>query len=245
MQSRNPKLSVVILCYRAEEQAITFSEEIIKLTENLGISYELVLVANYHKKSKHFDRTPGLVRDFAKNNPRIPITVVAKEKEGMMGWDMISGLNAVKGEAIAVIDGDGQMPANDVIKVYKRLVETNSDIAKTYRVVRFDGAKRIIISKVYNFIAKLLFPKIKVYDINSKPKIFKREALEKLKLESGGWFIDAEIIIKASGLGMTIAETPTEFHSNKLRPSFIKTFSILEFFGNLILYRLKLWRNKL
>ena len=78
-----------------------------------------------------------------------------------------------------------------------------------------------------------------------KPKIFTREALEKLKLTSNDWFIDAEIIIQASRLNFSIKEIPTIFYVNKQRSSFLKFKAILEFISNLIRYRIKMFKGTL
>lgn len=78
MLSKEPKLSIVILCYRAEEQAIIFAREMLQLMNKLRINYELVLVANHQKDSANSDRMPKSVRDLAVNNLGLPITVVAK-----------------------------------------------------------------------------------------------------------------------------------------------------------------------
>jgi glycosyltransferase involved in cell wall biosynthesis len=242
MSEKGPELSVVVLCYRSGDFASVFAAELKKVLEENRLDYEMVLVGNYQPAMKDSDKTPAIVRNLAAGDPRI--IAVVKEKQGMMGWDMRSGLEAASGQAIAVIDGDGQMPVIDVVRVYRKLVEGDFEIAKTYRTIRFDGLKRVLISKVYNLAAKILFPSVKVRDINSKPKIFRRSALEKLRLESDGWFIDAEIIIKASNFGISIGEVPTEFHSNKHRPSFVRAGAIFEFIFNLLYYRLKLWGTR-
>jgi glycosyltransferase involved in cell wall biosynthesis len=186
---------------------------------------------------KGIDTTPEIVKKFAESDPRI--VAVVREKEGMMGWDMRTGLNQATGETIAVIDGDGQMPPEDIIKVYDALILNKSDIAKTYREHRFDGFKRILISRVYNFLFRILFPKARVRDVNSKPKIFTREALSKLNLTSDGWFIDAEMIINAGRLGLTISEVPTDFYVNENRDSFIGFAAILEFIKNLFIFKIR------
>ena len=76
-------------------------------------------------------------------------------------------------------------------------------------------------------------------DMNSKPKIMKKEFYEKINLESNGWFIDAEIMILARRMNVKIGEIETVFHSMDSRPSFVKPLSIIEFLGNLISYRIK------
>jgi glycosyltransferase involved in cell wall biosynthesis len=236
MNTSMPDISVVILCYKSKEIVLPFVAEMKRDLEKRGISYELVLVANYNAHEEGKDSTPGIVENLAKNDPTI--TPVIKVKEGMMGWDMRSGLDVASGKTIAVIDGDGQMPVEDVIKVYDALVSGNYDFAKTYRTTRLDGLKRRIISKSYNFLLKLLFPKVRVKDANSKPKIFTREALKKIKLTSNDWFIDAEIMIEASRLSLRIIEVPTVFRENMHRRSFVKNSTVFEFLKNLIKYRL-------
>ena len=233
-----PDLSVVILCYRAEDFVPVFVREMKETLEKEQLNYELVLVANYHQDAPKPDKTPEIVRQLAQNDPRI--VVVAREKEGMMGWDMRTGLDAATGENIAVIDGDGQMPPQDIIKVYNLLKEGKFDVAKTYRDERFDGLVRVVISRVYNFVFKILFPKTTVRDVNSKPKIFTRAALDQLKLTSDDWFIDAEIIIRATQLRFSIGEVETQFFPNKYRNSFVRFTTIFEFIKNFLHFR---WGN--
>jgi hypothetical protein len=77
-------------------------------------------------------------------------------------------------ENLAVIDGDGQMHCEDVIRVYRKLINENVELAKTYRINRDDGIYRKTISIVYNMVFKILFPGLMSRDINSKPKVMSR-----------------------------------------------------------------------
>jgi len=230
---KTPNLSVVVLAYRSAETISSFVDSLIACLEADEPDWELVLVGNYFEDTG--DKTPDVVADLAKENPRI--CAITRVKEGMMGWDMRSGLQAASGKVLAVIDGDGQMPVKDVIRVYKKLRDGNLDLAKTYRLQRDDGAYRGIISAVYNVIFQLLFPGLNSLDINSKPKVVTRAAYEKMDLKSDGWFIDAEIMIQARRMKFKTGEVETVFHSINSRPSFVKPLSILEFLANLVWYR--------
>jgi len=152
---------------------------------------------------------------------------------------MKSGLQAATGNKLAVIDGDGQMPCTDVMRVYNLMVEKGYDLVKTVRVKRSDGFYRMFISAVYNLLFKIMFPGINARDMNSKPKILTRELYQRMNLESDGWFVDAEIMIRARHLKIGIGEIETTFHSIDTRPSFVKPLAILEFLANLIWYRIK------
>ena len=230
-----PEISVVVLAYRSAATIRNFVDSLIDSLEKENLLWEIVLVGNYFAEVE--DRTPEVVRDIAARDS--PIKAVVKIKKGMMGWDMKSGLQAATGKSLAVIDGDGQMPSSDVIRVYQLMKKNGLDLAKTYRAKRNDSSYRRLISVGYNILFKLLFPGVNAWDMNSKPKIMTREFYEKMNLESNGWFIDAEIMIFARRLQARIGEVQTVFLSMDSRPSFVKPFSILEFLGNLFWYRVK------
>jgi glycosyltransferase involved in cell wall biosynthesis len=230
-----PEISVVVLAYRSATTITSFVDSLVDSLENEKLLWEIVLVGNYFEGVG--DKTPEVVRGISARDSRIKaITVI---KKGMMGWDMKTGLQVATGRTLAVIDGDGQMPSSDVIRVYQLMIKNGLDFAKTYRTKRNDGTYRRLISVVYNILFKLLFPGINAWDMNSKPKIMTREFYKKVYLESNGWFIDAEIMIFVRRLRAKIEEIETEFLSMDSRPSFVKPLSILEFLGNLFWYRVK------
>jgi glycosyltransferase involved in cell wall biosynthesis len=191
-----------------------------------------VLVGNYIEGSD--DETPQVVAKLAERSDNI--RTVIRPKQGMMGWDMRMGLDAARGTYIGVIDGDGQFPPESIIACLLKCELEDLDLTKTYRVIRDDGLYRRFISMVYNTIFSLLFG-FKVRDINSKPKIIRRDKYELLHLESDDWFADAEIIIRARELGLKIGETPVHFAINDNRGSFVKPKAIFEFSSNLLRYR--------
>ena len=228
-----PKISVVILAYRSGEGIRNFIKSMIQSLETNEPDWEIILVANHFVDDG--DLTPCIVNEIAQSHPRI--RTVTRIKEGMMGWDMKSGLEAATGRILAVIDGDGQMPFENVIDVYRKLRDEDLDLVKTFRTQRSDGLYRKTISVVYNIIFNILFPGLKSRDINSKPKIITREVYDRMNLKSNGWFIDAAIMIQAGKMDLKISEIPTVFHRIDFRPSFIKFRSVWEFFVNLLWYR--------
>jgi glycosyltransferase involved in cell wall biosynthesis len=232
-------ISVVILCYRAGRGAEAFVRRVISALNQETENWEAVLVGNYLKGVP--DETPQVVRALAAEDPRIK--AVTLEKEGMMGWDARSGLGRATGWTIALIDGDGQMPAEDLVRVYRTLAAGGLDMVKTYRKRRDDGFLRWANSVIYNAVFRFLFPGFKVRDVNSKPKILAREFYEKLDLRSDDWFLDAEIIIQARRLGCRLAEVPTVFLQSRTRPSFIRVKHLIEFLGNLSAARVREFRR--
>lgn len=239
-----PELSVVVLGYRASQKLRSFVDELVGYLRKDNIDYQIVLVGNYWPGSE--DITPLVVKELAQANSRIK--PVVKPKQGGMGWDMRSGLETADGKLITIIDGDGQMPAKDVIRVYQKIKEENLDFVKTYREKRFDNSWRKTISFFYNLFFKILFPGLNIIDVNSKPKILNRELFNKLNLTSDDWFVDAEMMIQIRRHNIRIGEIPTVFKESEKKSSFVKFPAIFEFIKNLIKARihesLNYWRDK-
>ena len=235
-----PELSIVILCYRSEERIIAFAEEVKVLALTLTSSFEIILVGNYIEGSN--DKTPYYI-DLIANNDTVYKTV-CKPKEGMMGWDMRTGLSITEGKYICVIDGDGQFPIDSIRDCFKVIKTGNFQLVKTYRRKRDDGFYRRMISVFYNLFFKILFPKIKSNDVNSKPKILTRTAYEQMDLESDDWFIDAEIMLNLHKLKLPFHEIPTDFYKLEGRTSFVKISAITEFCKNLIKAWIHFNKNK-
>lgn len=230
-----PTLSVVVLCYRAGESAISFTNKLENHLNSFEPNFQLVLVGNYLAGSD--DKTGDIIIELAKKDEKIK--PIIKPKEGMMGWDMRMGMEAADGKYICVIDGDGQFPIDSIEKAYKLIIEKDFDLVKTFREARYDGAYRKFISFWYNVLFRMLFPGLNSRDINSKPKIIKREAFKKLNLHSNDWFADAEIMLEVRRLKLTFAEFPVIFSQIKDRRSFVKVSAILEFMRNLVTYRFR------
>src|SRR3989344_4097770 len=233
-----PELSVVVLCYRSGKTIIPYLGQMEKELKDGGMdNYELVLVGNYLPGSD--DKTPDIIRQLALKNPKI--LPVIMEKRGMLGWDVRTGFKAATGEAIALIDGDGQMPSKDIGRLYRVLKSGEFDLVKTFRKTRMDGPYRRFISSWYNMIFHILFPKVSFRDINSKPKLITRGAYNKMNLSCDGWFIDGEIMLESMHHDLNVAEVPTVFHENEWRGSFVRIWTIFQFLWHMVVYRFKYW----
>jgi len=229
-----PELSAIVLCYRA-------GHDIERLVGSLhdqlcasDVSHELVLVANYDEGSD--DPTPDLVRRFASQHGNV--VAVAEVKSGAMGWDMRSGFAASTGQIMIVIDGDEQNPVEDVLQMHRQMQRTGAEVMKGRRVARFDGYYRHFVSIVFNALFVCLFRTRGLWDINGKPKGLTRRAYERMDLRSDDWFIDAEIVLAARKLGLTVHELPVVFRVNVHRRSFVRIAAIGEFLRNMAAHRL-------
>jgi len=232
-----PNISIIILCYRSGNYAKIYLDRVLQhLFINKIVSYEIILVGNYVEGEN--DITPNIVKDLAHNNKQVKY--LALPKKGWLGWDVRKGIEESLGDYIAIIDGDGQMPAKDIIRVYNKIRNEDLDLVLTYRKKRGDGLYRFVLSNTYNLLTKILFPGIPFRDMNSKPKIIKRSSLNLLNLSVDNWTIDAEIMLQSWQNNLKIQEIATDFHGQPGgRKSFVGKSSIFQFIFFLLRFRIR------
>lgn len=229
-----PELSVVVLCYRAEDELPHVVAPLHAELEAEGVPYELVLVANYWPGQQ--DRTPEYAEAFARDHPNV--LVVATPKHGDMGWDLRSALAAAAGDYLVYLDGDGQVPAPAALDVYRRLEQSGADVAKGRRHLREDGSVRSITSLGFNLLFRIVFGTRGLWDVNGQPKGLTRAAYERLDLRTDDWFTDAEILLKARAVGLEIVEVPVRFLAKRTRGSHVGPATVWEFLVNMLRWRL-------
>lgn len=236
-ESPPPDLSVIVLCYRAGPSAAAIVEGLREALEAGTIpNHQLVLVGN-HQPDDLDDPTPRVVSELTRSDERVVCSAV--EKRGMMGWDLRSGLRLATGRVLAVIDGDGQIVPEDVVRGYRLLLNDDLDLVLARRRSRHDGLRRRLLSSGFNALFRALFPGTGAHDVNGKPKLMTRAAYEQLDLRSDDWFIDAEILLQARRLGLRRAEFDTDFLGLAGRRSFVNLRTVAEFVVNLASFRVR------
>jgi len=209
-----------------------------KLTEDLLE----VLAANFKEHEVIIvddgstDGTSEIADDLCKKNNGC-VRVIHHEKSRGYGNALKAGFDAAQYELVFFTDGDYQFDMKDLNRVIPYIKD--NDIVVGYRQGRKDSKHRIWLSRGYNLLIRMLFD-LKLKDIDSSFKLFRRSALEKITIESGGYFIDTEIMVKAKRQGLRIKEIgvshlPRTFGESKVRMTHIIT----------TLYEIAMLRKKL
>lgn len=223
-------LSLVIPFYNEEESARPVVSELVNAFEKAAVDCELVLVNN-----GSVDATPRILQELAKEKPSRLKVVHVPVNQGY-GWGIINGLKLASGDYVGHMCGDGQIRPQDVLRVFDCLRNGNYDLVKVKRTVRKDRIIRRVLSKAYNLLFFTAF-NVKTLDVNSSPKILKKEALAVISPQAKDWFIDAEIMIKAKYLDLRISEVPVEFLEREKGKSHVSFATIGEFARNMLDYR--------
>ena len=238
--NKNCRVSLALLFYNEEENVIPVVAVLKDALTGAGMDFELILVDNGSR-----DRTPDLIHELVSNDPRLK-KVTVNENLGY-GWGAINGLNAASGEWIGFMAGDSQIDPEDVVKLLNQR-QSGCDLIKVRRTLRQDGFIRAWISNMYVMMVSVLFG-LPFYDINATPRIFRRQWLDSFMLTSKDWFLDAEILIKAKFLGLTVKEIPIIFRKREAGKSNVNLLTVFEFLKNIVRFRfgkeLSQWKRKI
>lgn len=227
-----PAISLVIPLYNEEDNVRSLVATLGNALERAGLVFELLLVDNGSS-----DATGRLVDELCGEDPRLrKVSVTVNEG---YGHGILRGLAEARGRHLAFMCGDLQVSEGDVVRILTHAIEGRFDLCKASRVERHDGAKRKFFSFALNKLVPLVFATLG-RDVNGTPKVMTRELYSRLDLESKRWFIDAEIMIKATAMpGIRIAEVPVVFRARREGRSAVRCLpASLEFLREMARYRM-------
>jgi glycosyltransferase involved in cell wall biosynthesis len=234
----NPDVSFVVPCYNEEELIGYTLPRLHSAFEKAGYLLELIAVDNGST-----DRTGEIIKELAARFPSIVYHRV--EVNQGYGFGIISGIAQCTAPWIGMIPADGQVDAEDVVRLYEAVLTTNGNVlGKVRRRFRMDGLYRKAVSASYNMFVRLLYPNLESIDVNGSPKLLPAHILKAMKLESKGWLLDPEIMIKAYYMGVHVMELNVFARMRGNGVSHVKVMTCWEFLQNLLKFRLsKKWRQ--
>jgi glycosyltransferase involved in cell wall biosynthesis len=226
-------VAIALPLYDEEGNVGPVVEDLLDAFRKAGLELTITLVDNGSR-----DGTRAEVE--ALENANIEVQGVYLDKNQGYGGGILAGMNAAPptAQVVGYMWGDGQVAAEDVIRVYRRLVADNADISKARRVQRKDGWRRTIVTRVYNTVTLWWFH-ITSNDTNGCPKLFTREAWDALGPQSVDWFLDPEIMIGVANRGMKLAEVDVISKARDFGASKVGATTVLEFAVNLSRARLR------
>jgi hypothetical protein len=142
------------------------------------------------------------------------------------------------GPYIGIIPADGQVDAEDVVRLYESVMNSDGKtVGKVRRRFRMDGPRRAVISFLYNAFMYSLWPGLGTFDVNGSPKIIHRDALGKMDLESKDWLLDPEMMIKAHHMGLRVLEMNVFSRMRESGQSHVRASTAWEFFTRLVRFK--------
>ena len=122
-------ISIIVPCYNEEESIPQFYREVTKVISAMDIETEIIFIDDGSK-----DRTLAVVRKLHELDKRVRYISFSRNFGKEAG--MLAGLQAAKGDFVAVMDADLQDPPSLLPDMYKAVTEEGFDCAATRRTTR-------------------------------------------------------------------------------------------------------------
>ena len=191
-------LSIVLPAYNEEANVERAVERVSDVAEQLGMDYEIILVNDGSK-----DRTGEIGRELMQRVPHFQL--VEHYPNRGYGGSLKAGFAAATRELIAFVPADNQFDFGQIHLLLEAL--DDADIVSGYRAEREDTFVRKLNAFGWNTLVRLLFGYL-CRDIDCGFKLFRREVLDHVVIESDGAMIDTELLAGARARGFRIAEVP-------------------------------------
>jgi len=199
-------LSVVIPAYNEERFIGTLLDRIRAVDLSpLGFTMELIVVDDRSK-----DRTAEIVA-------AIPgVRLVRQEKNGGKGRAVRAGIAAATGDLLIIQDADLEYDPQDYIPMMRAFLDGRADIVYGSRYLgrgRHDNQSLMAYlgGRSLSLVA-WMFTGTYLTDTVTAFKLFRRDELAALPLETTGFELDHEITARMLARGRTIAEVPIRYY---------------------------------
>jgi glycosyltransferase involved in cell wall biosynthesis len=198
--TRVERLSYFFPAHDEEANIEGLVAEALETLPSLAERFEIIAVDDGSR-----DATGRLADDLAARHPDL-VRVVHHPTNLGYGAALRSGFVAARYELIAFTDGDRQFKVADVGRLTARSAEPDApDVVVGFRIKRADAAIRTAYARAFRLANRVFFG-LRVTDVDGACKLFRRAALEDVRVESDGAFFSAELIIKLREAGHTVVE---------------------------------------
>ena len=227
-------LSVVIPAYNEEPNVGAAVQEVSRVLQGLGLDYEIIVVNDGSR-----DKTGEVVRGLIGRLPRLHL--VEHFPNRGYGGALKAGFAKATRDVIAFVPADNQFDFRQIGLLLSGL--NGAAIVSGYRVNRRDPLLRKLNGFGWNLVVRLLFGYL-ARDIDCGFKVFRREVLDHVVLDSNGAMIDTELLAGAKLRGYGIAEVPvTHLPRTAGHPTGANLPVIVRAFRDLFRFRLRLSRE--
>jgi glycosyltransferase involved in cell wall biosynthesis len=198
--ARVARLSFFFPAHNEEANIEGLVAEALDTLPTIAETFEIIAVNDGSR-----DRTRVLADELTAAHPGIVRAVHHPTNLGY-GAALRSGFAAARYELVAFTDGDRQFRVEDVGRLTARLAAADRpDVVVGYRIRRADPLVRTLYARAYR-LANRIFYGLKVTDVDCACKLFRREALEGIRVASDGAFFSAELLVKLRAAGRSVVE---------------------------------------
>jgi glycosyltransferase involved in cell wall biosynthesis len=237
--ARVPRLSFFFPAHNEEANLEALVREALETLPTLADAFEIIAVDDGST-----DATPAIADSLTAANPGVVRAVHHPTNLGY-GAALRSGFGAARYELIAFTDGDRQFKVADLALLLDRLAAQDApDVVVGYRIKRADAPIRTLYARAYRLANRIFFG-LTVTDVDCACKVFRRDALDGLRVESGGAFFSAEMLVKLRTAGRSMVEVGVPHYPRTAGSATgAKPAVVLRAVRDFWALRLRLWANR-
>ncbi len=232
------RLSYFFPAHNEEANLEALVSEALESLPALARTFEIIEVDDGSR-----DATPVIADRLAAEHPDL-VRVVHHPTNLGYGVALRSGFRAARYDLVAFTDGDRQFKVADLGRLTARLAEDAPDVVAGFRIKRADPLVRTLYARAYRLANRIFFG-LRVRDVDCACKVFRRSALVGLRVESGGAFFSAELLIKLRASGRTVVEVGVPHYPRTAGSATgARPRVVLRAVRDFWLLRLRLWANR-
>jgi glycosyltransferase involved in cell wall biosynthesis len=235
---RIARLSYFFPAHNEEANLAGLVEEALAALPQLADTFEIIAVDDGSR-----DATANIAQELAERHPDV-VRLVRHPVNLGYGAALRSGFSAARYEVIAFTDGDRQFKVADMGRLTDRLAAPDApDVVVGFRIKRADPLVRTLYARAYRLANRVFFG-LRVTDVDCACKVFRRESLESIRVDSGGAFLSAELLIKLQAAGRRVVEVGVPHYPRTAGSATgAKPQVVLRAIRDFWLLRLRLWAN--
>lgn len=189
-------LSVFFPCYNEEKNVEKLVRDAQRFLPSIVADYEIIVIDDGST-----DMTATITKKLSEKDPHVRL--IRHETNRGYGAALRTGFENSLKDYIFFTDGDNQFDIKELTNLLSYI--HNFHIVVGYRIKRQDNFMRLVNAWSFKILIEILFG-LKIKDLNCAFKIFKREVIENVKMESTGALINAELLISAMKRGYKMRE---------------------------------------
>ena len=202
-----PDITMFFPAYNEEDNMPKLLSSAARILDEVANDYEILAIV-YGGST---DKTIDIVKKFAKKNKKIKLLVQPKDKKGI-GYAKIMGFKNAKYPYIFYADADNQFDLNEFRKFLPYIGKY--DIIAGYRIKRHDPKTRLIVSKIYNTMMRLLFG-VKERDLDCAFRLVNKKVINNINLICRTGVMTTELLAKARKNSFRIKEVGVHHYPRK------------------------------
>ncbi|MBX4198390.1 bifunctional glycosyltransferase family 2/GtrA family protein [Candidatus Parcubacteria bacterium] len=208
MSQRNISLSIFFPAFNEEENIRATVTQAQAIAEKISNDYEIIVVNDGSK-----DRTGKIADELAASDHHIK--VVHHNPNQGYGAAVWSGVQAATKDYVFFTDADLQFDLSELENLVEHVPQY--DVVIGYRYKRQDPFMRLVNAKGWNILNRILFG-LRVRDIDSAFKLFKRDIVKDVPVKTRGAMLSAELLVRLQRQGVVFKEIPVT-HLPRLKGS--------------------------